>query len=104
MVDGDHRVVRSASQGERLGGQTFRLVEAALQHRLAGPEERGMPGEVELSQLPGSSIVELQAGQAPLLELVGHEEPAASERHHLVGAGLAELDQLLVVTEATPPP
>jgi hypothetical protein len=86
------------SQGERVGGQAFRLVEAALQQCLAGPEERGVPAEVELAQLPGGSIVELQVtlevGQVALFELVGHEEPAASEGHHLVAAGLGELDDL----------
>jgi hypothetical protein len=90
--------VRPPSQGERVGGQAFRLVEAALQQCLAGPEERGVPAEVELAQLPGSSIVELQVtlevGQVALFELVGHEEPAASEGHHLVAAGLGELDDL----------
>ena len=90
--------MRPPSQGERVGGQAFRLVEAALQQCLAGPEERGVPAEVELAQLPGSSIVELQVtlevGQVALFELVGHEEPAASEGHHLVAAGLGELDDL----------
>jgi hypothetical protein len=86
------------SQGERLGGQALRLVEAALQHCLTGPEQWGVPGEVELAELPGSPVVALQAppegGQVSLFELVGHEEPAASERHHLVATGLGELDDL----------
>jgi hypothetical protein len=56
VVDGHHQIVRPPSQGERLPGQAFRLIKAALEHCLARPEQRGVPGEVELAQLPGRPV------------------------------------------------
>ena len=57
-----------------------------------------MPGEVELSQLPGGLVVALQAAlegwAVALLELVGQQEPRAFERHPLVAVGLGEPDHL----------
>jgi hypothetical protein len=86
------------AQGQGLPGQPLGLVEVAAQHRLAGPEQRGMPGEVELSQLAGGPVVALQATlqgrQVALLELIGQQEPAAAERRHRVAGGLGQLDHL----------
>lgn len=98
VVDADHRVMGPPSQGQRLCGQPVGLVEVATQQLLAGPEQRGVPGEVELSQLPGGLVVALQAAlegwAVALLELVGQQEPTAFERHHLVAVGLGEPDHL----------
>ena len=86
------------SQGQRLGGQPLGLVQAAGQQLLPSPEQRHVPGEVELPQGLGGPVVVLQAasqgGQVTLLQLVGQQEAAASQGHHPVAGGLGQLHHL----------
>jgi hypothetical protein len=62
------------------------------------PEQGNVPLEVELAQLLGRPIVDVelpaQGGHVTQFQQVGHEEAPASERHHAVPARLGQLYDL----------
>ena len=93
MVDGHDRVVGPAADGQGLGGQSFRLLQVAAQQLLARPEQGTCQAKC-MDQLLGGAVVALQAErqgvEAALLQLVGHEEPAAPEGRHPVPGGLGQ--------------